>query len=677
MKRLTLLHTAAILLFVSSLYSQEKKKFEIKFGKISKSEFTLPEDAENKDAAAFVIYDKGTTEFKGNNKSWFSLRFKRQVRIKINNANGVDAADFTIYLYNDDGAVEKITSLNAKAYNLEGEKVVETSLSKDQVFNNKYSRNLDARKFTVPGAKAGALIEVSYEIESDFLSNLQPWTFQGKYPCYWSEYEVDLPEFFDYTILSQGYQQPYIAESKERQSSFRVMVPASGEILSRSEVVPLDATVRENYWAMKNVPALKEEPFTTTLDNHVSKVEFQLTAYRYPLQEKDVMAKWPQVVNALNQFEDFGEALYKNNNWLDDELKPVTANAKNDIEKAQKVFSYVRDHYTCTSSSGLYLTSNLKAVQKIKSGNVADINLMLTAMLNHEKIEAEPVILSTRSHGITHQYFPLMDRFNYVVVRAKIDTSELYLDATEPGLPFGNLPPQCYNGHARVIAGAGWPVYFMPDSVTEKKVTTLFMVNDEKGEWKGNITSKLGTFESLALRQEAKKEGEPEIRNRIRKALPTEFSAEVPEFENLDNTEENVVVKYEVKPIVEKDVDIIYLNPMIGEAYKENPFKSAVRRYPVEMPYAMNETYVANIEIPEGYNIEEVPKSTRVGLFEGDGMFEYRISKEDNRVMLISKLVINKADFSSDDYEALRNFFSFVVSKEAESIVLKKKVGTK
>jgi hypothetical protein len=124
---------------------------------------------------------------------------------------------------------------------------------------------------------------------------------------------------------------------------------------------------------------------------------------------------------------------------------------------------------------------------------------------------------------------------------------------------------------------------------------------------------------------------------------------------------------------MEKDVDVIYLNPMLAEAYKDNPFSSAVRKYPVEMPYAMNEVFVANIEIPEGYMVDEKPKSTRVNLFEADGMFEYLISADENRIMLRSKLVINRAEFVAEDYEVLREFFGHVVKKQAETIVLKKK----
>jgi hypothetical protein len=50
---------------------------------------------------------------------------------------------------------------------------------------------------------------------------------------------------------------------------------------------------------------------------------------------------------------------------------------------------------------------------KDKTGNVAEINLMLTAMLRYAGLNANPVLVSTRSNGIA--MFPNRTAFNYVI----------------------------------------------------------------------------------------------------------------------------------------------------------------------------------------------------------------------------------------------------------------------
>ncbi|HSC52626.1 MAG TPA: transglutaminase domain-containing protein [Phnomibacter sp.] len=676
LKRILSVVTVLFCMQLHATAQAKPEKFDFKFGSVSKEDFVLPADAIEKDANAFVICDKGYTEFVGNNKGWFSLRFKRKVRIKINNANGVDAADFKIYLYKSGSDIEKVMGLKAVSYNLEGDKIVETNLKSDQVFSDKYSKNRELKKFSVPGVKAGSLIDVTYEIESDFLGNLQPWEFQGEYPCYWSEYFVAFPSFFRYIHLSQGYQQFFYHNVSETRADYNIRVPSNGPMenaAGRMENVRESANVANTTWVMKNVPALKQEPFTSTLSNHIAKIDFQLSQYSFEgMPTQDRMARWSQVVTAYNGAESFGLNLYKNNGWLDDELKGVVAGTKDNTEKAKRIYKHLRDKYTC-NSGGEFLTSNLKSVQKLKNGNVGDINLMLVAMLNHEGIKAVPVLLSTKEHGWVHDLYPLMDKYNYVVAQVPLDDKIVYLDATEPGLPFGVLPANCYNGQARIIAGEGPAVYFEADSIVEKKTSTFMLVLNDKKEWVGRFSSALGTYESLELRQRIKRKGIEAERNTITKAIPAEFKITEPGFENLDTSDNNIVVRYDITPVMEEDADVIYINPMLAEAYKDNPFASAERKYPVEMPYAFNEMFVASIQIPEGYVLDDKPKSSRVSLFESDGMFEYLISADDTRVEMRCKLQINKANFVAEEYEVLREFFTYVVKKQAETIVFKKK----
>jgi Domain of Unknown Function with PDB structure (DUF3858) len=119
--------------------------------------------------------------------------------------------------------------------------------------------------------------------------------------------------------------------------------------------------------------------------------------------------------------------------------------------------------------------------------------------------------------------------------------------------------------------------------------------------------------------------------------------------------------------------DLLYINPVLIQEYKENPFSSVVRRYPVEMPYRIDETYILNLEIPEGYVVDEIPKSAKVGLGDGEGYFEYLISATGGTIQLRTRVVLQKVTFPPDEYDGLRDFFGFVVKKQSEQIVLKKK----
>jgi hypothetical protein len=657
----------AALLCAVSIHAQEKSP--VKFGKIAPSDFTIKQTYDS-GASAVVIADIGNSVFEGNSKGWFSLSYKHFRRTKILNKNGFDAAKEEIELYTDGTAEEKLDDLKAVTYNLENGKVVETKLESSSVFKDKLSKNKTVRKFTFPAVKEGSIIEYSYTIKSDFLFNLQPWAFQSEYPCLWSEYEVDIPEFFQYVTLNQGYMK-IETKADSYPSTFRVTIPGGAD---RDEQVTLNGTVNTNRWVIKNIPGMKQENYTSSLGNYISKVEFQLAAYQFQGGIRhDMMGNWQLLSEKLMQEDRFGSGLSKNNNWLDNDLKNVTAGAGTKLEKAQKIFAYVRDNTTCTAHSARYIESSLKEAYSKHSGNVADINLLLTAMLRHEGINADPVLLSTKANGFTNEIYPLIDRFNYVTCRADIDGVSYNLDASDPYNGFDHLPSYCYNGHARIITKeAAMPVYFEADSLIERKTTTVFISNDEKEGMAGSFKSQLGYYESHNLREKLKGSAKEYLKD-IKSGNSFEMKVAEAGIDSLKMPDMPALVHYDFTFKPSTDDNIIYFNPMLAEGYKENPFKSADRQYPVEMAYAFDETYVLNMEIPKGYTAEEIPKSVKVAFNENEGAFEYLVQKSDDNIQFRARVRLNKATFTPEDYSSLRDFFGFIVKKENEQIVLKKK----
>jgi hypothetical protein len=133
-----------------------------------------------------------------------------------------------------------------------------------------------------------------------------------------------------------------------------------------------------------------------------------------------------------------------------------------------------------------------------------------------------------------------------------------------------------------------------------------------------------------------------------------------------------VQVNYDVKLQLEKN-DIIYVNPMFGEGFSENPFLSEQRSYPVEMPYTLDETYLLRMEVPKGYEVDAIPASTRVNLDEdGKSFFEFILENNFGVISLRSRIKITRSYFLPAEYKILHDFFDLVVNKHNEQIVFKK-----
>jgi hypothetical protein len=660
----------ASLLLIICAANVHAQKTAIKFGDIKPEDFSTKFYPIDSSAQAVILSDVGSSKYEGNTQGNFNIVFKRHTRIRILNRNAFDVATLSIPIYASGTQEEKIESLEAVTYNIENGVVKETKLDKSSIFKDRINKNFTVRKFTMPDLKEGCIIEIKYSFISPYIRDLRGWQFQREYPVLHSEYKIAVPSYFEFVTFKQGYH-PFAVEKGDVSSeTYNIVVP--GETASdRSESFSVRAAVALNHWVMENVPALKKENYTTTLDNYVSKIDFQLSRLRYPNSPvRNIMNGWPIVVEQLMKDPDFGEGLSKGNNWMDDDIKKITAGATTRFEKAQRIYAYVRDNFTCTNHSRKYLSAPLKKIFQNKSGTVADLNLLLTAMLKQQDFEANPVLLSTRDNGKAYEAYPIMDQLNYVITEVKIDDKAYLLDASYNKLGFGKLSGECYNGSGRLIAETPLLIDLSPDSLREEKLTSIFIVNDEKEGLLGSYTSTLGSNESYEVREKVGKVNEQDLFKEIKKGFGLDIELSNGHIDSLKNYEEPVAIKYDFK--FRPEEDILYVNPVFSEAIKENPFKAAERFYPVEMPYAVNETVVLKMDIPKGYKVEEMPKSTRVKLNEDEGMFEYLVSNIGGVVQLRSSLRLNKATFLPEDYETLRNFYAYIVKKHSEQIVLKK-----
>ncbi|MET0634608.1 MAG: transglutaminase domain-containing protein [Chitinophagaceae bacterium] len=663
--------TCLILLFLAAgpVHAQDKNKY--KFGKLSKADFEPAVYSIDSNASAIVLADIGSSEFTGNDKGWFSTEYKFFRRARIINRKGYDIADVEISLYTDDGMEEQLESLKAVTYNLEDGKIVETKLDvKESVFKTRINKNLVVKKFTFPAVREGCIIEYEYKLVSDFLFNLQPWNFQGDYPVLWSDYKAIIPQFFSYVWLFQGYQKFFLNERKDRVVGFSVNDNSSN---INSRVQSFSAGVSDHRWVMKDVPALKEERFTSTLRNHVSRIEFQLAEYREPLTPRNVMGTWPDAMKKLLSYEEFGQQLEKENGWLNNTISDIGGNDGTPLEKARKIYTWVRDNITNENYTSIYVRKPMRQVLKAKTGSESEINMLLVAMLRKAGLIADPVMLSTRSHGWVYAQYPLISRFNYIIARALVGRDTVLLDASNPRLGFNRLEPELYNGHARVVSENADSLFLTSDMLLEKKSTSVFLQAKENGSLSGTSEERSGYYESIALREKIIRNGNNGYLTDLQKGFGKDVSISNLVIDSLSDYDVPLVVKYQFE-MKGDESDIIYLNPMFNAGMKENPFKSAVRNYPVEMPYQIDETYLLRLDIPEGYEVDELPRQLKMKLNpENEGSFEYLITSSNGSVSLRSRLILKRCYFYPEEYDSLREFFSIVVRKHNEQIVFKKK----
>lgn len=658
----------AFLFFYVTAFSQEKSPFS-KFGKITAENLSTKIYSIDSSANAVVLSDIGNSEIEGNSRGWFSIRFTKHTVTHILNKNGYDESTVEIPLVVTSGAEEKLISFKAITYNLENGKVVEKKIGRSDLIKEQVDKNRVNMKFTMPQVKEGSIIEYEYTVVSDFISIPDSWYFQSlSAPTLWSECNFSVPEFFTYNFLSRGYLPLAVVENKKQDKIFRLMeVRTAGS----SDQAEFKSSVSYHRWVVKNAPELKLEQYTKSLRNHLARMEFQLSSQQYPLKFRSYRSTWQEITDGMLKSEYFGEKLNSNNNWLKDEIVPLISGVTDPVEKAKKIFEYVRDEFKTTGEYAVYMADNLKSVFKAKKGNVAELNLLLTAMLRYADLDAEPVMLSTANHGYSFEYLPMINGMNYIIVRFNNAGKSYFLDASHARIGFNKLPEYCYNGFACVVDKNATPIYLNSDSLKVSR-RVMYHFGPENGKYVGNVKQLASYYESLDIRDEISKDGNDEYFKELQKKYGDNYQLSNLRIDSLKKYDDPVQLSYQIE-LNNMEGDIIYINPYFGEAYKKNPFAAANRSYPVEMPYAQNETIMSTLMVPEGYIVDELPKQMRVNLDEkGKSFFEYRITNSGGVISFLSKINIDKTFFLPEEYSMLREFFNLIVKKQSELIVFKK-----
>jgi len=664
-------------LSVNCVFAQQKTP--VNFGKITTADFAIPSNTvTDSSTAAVIIADLGSTTFKGNDKGWVGYIFNRKTRIKILNKKAFELATVKIHLYTEDDNREKLENVAATAYNLENGTVVATKMEKRDLFADRIDKNRVEQKFTLPAVKENTIIEYSYTVYSDFYFNIPEWTFQNiDYPCLWSEYEVNIPSLVGYIFSKRGVHPFYIDKADDGHENYLIKrVTDGGRGAADNDMMSISATTVKHRWVMKDVPAFYVENYLFSPENYIDKIDFQLAQTYNGETVHPVKNTWTKATEDMLKDKDFAAFMTEQdgNRWLD---KPLAAIVKSTdpLQQAKEIFYYLTNNFTCISYHNKYIKTTLQDVVKNRKGGVGEINLLLTDMLLRKQITAAPVVLSTREYGYNYASYPLLDRLDYVICKATIGNREYYLDASRPRLGFGHLPPNCYNGHARVIdMQDSASVYFLADSLKELQTILVNIVNDADGKsgLRGSYTNSPGYMDSYLLRASLDEAGQKKYFDNLQAAAGDELQITEAGIDSLKDPENPVKVNvgFNIKTAA---TDIIYFSPILWGDMKTNPFSATVRKYPVEMPFPIHQVYTLTMETPAGFVVDEMPKQARVSFNDGEGYFEYLIQKTEELIQLRVTVSMKKAYFPPEDYNSLREFFGYIVKKESEQIVFKKK----
>ncbi len=638
-----------ILLFLAIVATANAQKHEL--GKVTIDELKEKVCPSDTSAAAAILFKKGFTRFDLDPDGHFLLYTEINYKIKIYKKEGLKYADQQGEYYVGGNNDEIVFFSNACTYNLVDGKIVKTKLKSDSEFKESVNENWTVKKITLPAVKEGSIIEFTYVLKSPYLSNLNDWYFQSEIPINYVEYSATIPKYFEYRTVITGYQ-------KIDLKSEPVLSSRHGEV--------------EHTYTKSNVPALVEEDYVNNIKNYTSILKFELASIEYPNHPKENIAlDWEGAVKKIYDTDEFGKQL-KKNNYFEEDLKPLLQGVTTQDDKIKTIFNYVKSRMTWNNQYGYYCKEGVKNAYTTKVGNVAEINLMLTAMLRFADIDANPVLISTRNNGVS--IFPSRTSFNYVIAAVEIENDLILLDATSKIASPNIIPKRALNWFGRIIRkeGSSNQVDLLPKFVSKDNVNAIIDLSND-GKISGKVRDQYTDYLAFSFREKYAKTEEDSYLEKLEKNYG---NIEINDYKvtNIDDLENPVSETYSFKG--NNSVEIIggkmFLSPLLFFAENVNPFKQDKREYPVDFVYPIEDKHILTINLPEGYAIESLPKPIALSMSENIANLKFLITNTDNQIQVSCSLKINWSVISAEYYEELKAFFGEVIKKENEKIVLKK-----
>lgn len=639
-----------------------------KLNRIKKSDLREKQHPRDSTASAAVLYSSSEITYKRGGRWQYVMEVTK--RIKIYDKSGYNQSIVRIPLFNKTEflAADEVSRIKATTYNLEGNKKKSYKIKDEDVFMEDKRDHLSYAVFTMPQIQDGSIIEYSYVVTSDRIESLPTQVFQEDIPVDYAAFQIEIPRMFAYRRYDIGFHDLKVSEDV-----INVSLPieahengpaAEGSLLVKAKQIVIEA---------KDVMPINRENFVHNIDNYKSSIKLEMTGYRN-FDEKEykyINKTWDDVVTTVLENKNLGEQL-NDSEFLKSTTEEITKDFESPKEKANAILVYLKNKMNWNNRLGISTQKNFDEVYDEGTGSVAEINYILTMMMRQAGLDAAPLLLSTRDHGI--HVAPTLYGFNYVITAVHID-DDLYLyDASDELSAPNLLREETLNWKGRIIKQDG--------SSAEVNLDTKLKSHEK-------VDLEIDFYENNAIHGEVKREFTNYLANqqrRINSGLDREAYLEALENRNMgisileheisgmQNPTENINEQFtfEVGEVGDVVQDQIYVNPLFFLASQKPKFIEEDRSYPVDFSFPYSKEYNVIINLKGNLEVDWVPENLKVILPNNYGRYNYSAKVNENQIIINLKQSSKTTFIHHKYYSYLKEFHDQVFEKENEQIVLKK-----
>jgi hypothetical protein len=568
---------------------------------------------------------------------------EHHIRMKIFDASAREASIIAIpYYYQND--MERITSLQAFTYLPSGQQV---GVTEQDIRTINVNSRYNVKEFAMPAVEDGAVIEYRYTIERRYIEELPDFYLSHEVPTENARLTITYPKYLRY----ESYTENFDRELKND------IVYTDTSSVPKVFTIPQPAPIVTERWMARDIPAVKEEAYISTLDDYQGKVKFLLSEFGNPRQQLE--NNWEVVVARIRD---------KTNPWeritLNSQARAVGDSIAQTMQDASQpeiqnsIYRYINERVNFSGANTPLSDMSDQEVLSGASANQAAINQTLIAMLQGAGIEANPVLISTRRAGKINMDFPSFYQFNGLIVQSQIGDQTHLMDAGFPYSQPGLIPMDSYGNRGLVLKRDSYEwIDINPDRSLFDIQVDIDADLERDGTLTGTVEAVQGGYPAQIARQK-KADGVSDadlLRQTLFDGYPQMEISNVTVSE-IDQYGEsvNISAQFRIDDYAVSFTDGLRYKPLVVGYQSENPFSGPDRNLPITLNAPEQLDLSFTVDLPSGFSVDG--DQDRTIQFSGAEFIE-RYNNEAGKLNYRYQINIDQRNFSADYFPSLYKLY--------------------
>lgn len=636
-----LIAICSLMLLISTSGAQDKLP---SFGKIDKADLDMKDCDYDPGAEAVVLIDVGEIQFAYVQHTGWQSESNYRVRIKILKASAVNRAEIKLRYYSKSHN-QDIYKVNGISYNVDASgNISETKLEDRSIFNKQIDKEFSEISFALPEVKIGTVFEYRYKMVRKSFGYIPAWTFQRDIPVRYSAYNIIIPEYFQFTVQSTRRQEIERKQDKNMNGG--------------------------SWYIMRNLPGLKEEPFSSGREEYLQKVEFQLSKIDAPNYYEEIRSTWPKIIKELLEDEDFGLAIKKNLKGTGD-IEAQLSRAGSTKEKVRMVYNYVQTNMQWNQEYSIYSNHGIKEAWDKKNANISDINFILIRLLRDAGVDTRPLLVSTKDNGMVNTVFPFLQQFNAVLAYVEDGDQVYIMNAADKYNPFNLVPYDVLYRNALVVDKDNGGIITLNSD--KNFMNNIFFTASVSADGKigGHATlSSFGYARNIRMNTFKKSTLKDMLEDNEGVSIKVDSLAVKHEADELKPFEQDV--QFDGNLQISGEYSFLPLTLFSGLG--KNPFIDEHRIMDIDFDFPKKYVISGSYILPDNFTIEELPRNIKMMMPDTSIVLVRMLQKDaDNMISFRFTLDFNTPVYDADSYPYIKEFFKKLYEILDERIVLKKK----